>query len=235
MLITLSGLDGAGKSTLAEALRTALEQDGTPAVILHMNQQVGLFAHLRTVRDAFIRVFSGRRVKAASARAHEDPDVAIERSSTKSMLLAIRRLIIWNKPLRRCVDWADLLTFLVYRIYIEKGQRRVLIMDRYFYDRVVDLADGRRWAYLRWFARIAPRPDVPVFVEVRPEDAFARKGEYTIASMTQRRENYLQIFCWIPGSVILANDRLDDTIRQLTHIVRERMVPAPNRHLAVES
>ena len=47
MLVTLSGLDGAGKSTLAEALKARLEKDGTPAVIFHMNKQVGLYAYVR--------------------------------------------------------------------------------------------------------------------------------------------------------------------------------------------
>ena len=52
MLITLSGLDGAGKSTLAEALKASLERDGMPAVVFHMNKDVGLYAYVRNLRDA---------------------------------------------------------------------------------------------------------------------------------------------------------------------------------------
>ena len=223
MLITLSGLDGAGKSTLAEALRAALELDGTP-VVLHMNRQIGLYAYVRSVRDALKRIMRGKGPKAPATRKTPETDPPEKYSPARAMLLEVRRRLIWNKALRRWIDLADLVMFLVYRVYIEKVRRRVLIMDRYFYDRAVDLAEGRRWTYLRWFARTVPVPDIPVFVDVSPEEAFARKGEYSVELMTQRRATYLQVFSWIPSSIILSNDNLDETVDELKRIVLGRMV-----------
>lgn len=222
MLITLSGLDGAGKSTLAEALKSSLDRDGLPAVIFHMNKDVGLYAYVRNLRDAikaWVRTAAQTKAAETAPKASSPP----EASGAKRTLLEIRRRIIWNKPLRRWVDLGDLALFLAYRLYIEKFRGRVLIMDRYFYDRLADQADGRRWKYLRWFSGLTPIPDVPVLVEVSPEEAFGRKGEYSIESMTLRRANYRKIFSWIPDSVILPNDELDTAVDTLEQIVRNRM------------
>jgi thymidylate kinase len=229
MLITLSGLDGAGKSTLAEALKSSLEKNGTPAVIFHMNKDVGLYAYARNARDAILGLARPERKQAS-------PTTDLPKASrAKAALLDIRRRIIWNKPLRRWVDVGDLALFHVYRLYVEKVRKQVLIMDRYFYDRLADQADGRRWNYLRWFARITPEPDVPVLVEVSPEEAFERKGEYSIESMTLRRANYREIFSWVPTSVILANDELEVAVGKLEHIVAGRLNGARRQGLAADS
>ncbi|MCA1605777.1 MAG: hypothetical protein LC775_09960, partial [Acidobacteria bacterium] len=43
MLITFSGLDGSGKSTLVEYLRESLEQENQEVVVSHMNYDLGLY------------------------------------------------------------------------------------------------------------------------------------------------------------------------------------------------
>lgn len=221
MLVTLSGLDGAGKSTLAEALKASLEKNGTPAVIFHMNKQLGLYAYLRNIRDAFFRILGSRGRQPNAARIPREGSSA-KPGRAKAALMEIRRRIIWNKELRRWVDWGDLATFLVYRLYVEKMRGQVLIMDRYFYDRITDIADGRHWRYLRWFSRMTPVPDVPVFVEVSPAEAFARKGEYSVDSMTRRRAIYREVFSWVPGAVILCNDDHHRAANELKRLVAER-------------
>ena len=231
MLITLSGLDGAGKSTLAEALKASLERDGMPAVVFHMNKDVGLYAYVRNLRDA-IKGWIRKPGATPPADARPAPGSASTGSRSKRALLELRRRIIWNKPLRRWVDLGDLALFLVYRLHVERIRGRILIMDRYFYDRLADQADGRRWKYLRWFAGITPVPDVPVLVEVSPAEAFDRKGEYSIESMTLRRANYREIFSWIPTSVIIPNNELDAAVETLEQVVRSRMSQPVHPRLA---
>lgn len=221
MLVTLSGLDGAGKSTLAEALKAHLEKNGTAAVVYHMNQQVGLYAYVRTLRDGFLRRTRWPRHQPKTAHVAREETTA-KPGRAKAMLVEIRRRIIWNKELRRWVDLCDLATFLVYRLYVEKVRGQVLIMDRYFYDRITDIADGCHWRYLRWFSRITPVPDVPVFVDVSPEEAFARKGEYSVDSMTRRRAVYQEVFRWVPGAIILHNDDRHRAADDLQRLVTER-------------
>ena len=233
MLVTLSGLDGAGKSTLAEALKASLEKNGTPAVIFHMNKQVGLYAYVRNLRDAFLRTIRSPRPGPHAAKV-TGKDLATKPGRAKAMLLEIRRRIIWNKELRRWVDLGDLATFLVYRLYVEKVRGQVLIMDRYFYDRITDIADGRHWRYLRWFSRMTPVPDVPVFVEVSPEEAFARKGEYSVDSMTRRRTIYREVFSWVPGAIVLCNDDCHRAADELQRVVAERRSSPRESTLASE-
>lgn len=226
MLITLSGLDGAGKSTLAGALQASLQEKGVPAVVFHMNKEVGLYAYLRRGRDRLKRVLSLRRPPAAE----NDAEPAIASVHEKPGALSkLSRQVIWNKSLRRWVDLGDLATFLLYRLLIEKVRGEVLIMDRYFYDRMADVADGRRWRYLRWFSRITPTPDVAVLVEVSPEEAFSRKGEYSVSSMTARRQTYHQIFGWVPTAVMLPNDDVRDASRKLEQLVFDRLDIARDR------
>lgn len=217
MLITLSGLDGAGKSTLAEALKARFETDGVAVVIFHMNKQVGLYAYVRTLRDCLLRATRLENGSPQSLAApKEDP------AGWRASLSRIRHRIIWNKELRRWVDLCDLATFMVYRFYVEKVRGQVLIMDRYFYDRVTDIADGHRWGYHRWFLGITPVPDLAVFVEVPPEEAFARKGEYSVGSMTRRRAIYREVFKWVPGGVVLCNDDLQRAASDLHRLAGER-------------
>ena len=231
MLITLSGLDGAGKSTLAEALRANLVSEGTAAVVLHMNKQVGLYAYVRTIRDAFLRLLRGRNTSPGSTA-----DKAAVKPSTRAqeMLAELRYRIIWGKSLRRFVDLVDLLTFQFYRFYLERVRGRVIIMDRYFYDRMADLADGRRWQYLRWFSRIVPVPDVAVFIDVPPEEAFARKGEFSVEAMRRRRETYREIFGWVPGSAVIPNDDRDRALKELESVVAERLGRRGQRAVCLE-
>ena len=56
MLITFSGLDGAGKSTLIEWLRVALEAQRHRVAVLHLEHNVGVYATVRRVRDGVVRL-----------------------------------------------------------------------------------------------------------------------------------------------------------------------------------
>src|SRR5256886_11334961 len=51
MLITFSGLDGAGKSTLVRWLQKTLERQNRRVVVFHMNDHVGGDAYLRRLRN----------------------------------------------------------------------------------------------------------------------------------------------------------------------------------------
>src|SRR5690606_38995894 len=55
MLVTFSGLDGAGKSTVIGDVVDTLRGAGRRCVVLHMNDDVGTYAFLRRLRDAALR------------------------------------------------------------------------------------------------------------------------------------------------------------------------------------
>ena len=116
-----------------------------------------------------------------------------------------------------------MLVFFFHRLYLSKIKGDTLIMDRYFYDTLADVADGRQWSFVQMFLRLVPKPDLQVFVEVSPEKAFARKGEYSVDYLAKRRCKYHQIFSWVDDPVILSNDDLEEAREGLRGAVSSRI------------
>ena len=209
MLITFSGLDGAGKTTLIEWLRADLERQRWPVTVLHLNDHVGIYAYVRLVRDYCLRR------PAAVGPPRMEP--------RRTPLGRLRDALVWSKVLRRLLYPADLLIFLCYRGYVEKLKRRILIMDRYFYDTLVDVTTGGSGPWLRLLARLTPRPDLPVLLEITPEEAFARKGEYTVEYLRDRDTAYHRVFPWVRAPLRLPARELEAAKGVLARAVRERL------------
>lgn len=235
MLITFSGLDGAGKSTLIKHLKAALESTHRKSRILTMYDDLTLYALVRKIRDKVLRRpkgNTGSSVGILPAGHHQgsglsDPqnDPKIDVSDKSGTMEKCVYRIIRSQPVRKFFLFFDLLILLVYRLREEFLQKNVLITDRYFYDSLADVADmnGGRWLFIRMFLKLAPTPDAPIFVDVQAEKAFERKQEYPIGYMRWRRETYHKIFGWVRKPVILLNDDLSSTMRALENQVFERM------------
>ncbi|PYP42099.1 MAG: hypothetical protein DMD43_04155 [Gemmatimonadetes bacterium] len=212
-LITFSGLDGAGKTTLIEWLRADLERQRKPVTVLHLNDHVGIYASARALRDRLLR------------RPPSDGPPRMEPSGT--LLGRLRDALLWSKVLRRLLYPADLLIFLCYRVYVEKLKRRILIMDRYFYDTLVDVTAGQDWRrrglWPRLLARLTPRPDLPILLEITAEEAFARKGEYTVEYLRDREIAYHRVFPWVRAPLRLPAGELEAAKGVLARTMRERL------------
>lgn len=199
MLITFSGLDGSGKSTVIASLADALEQRHSSPIVLHMNDDFGIHAAVRRLRDV---VFGPRR--AGSGPPSDRP--------------SLRRFILWNRSVRRILYPLDLAIFFCYHAYLVRLRRRVIIMDRYFYDRLVDVSDRRWWWLLRLFERMTPTPELAVYLDASPEECFERKGEYSVDYLRRRRQAYRVVLQWVAGCVAIDTrdlDRAKDEVRRL--------------------
>jgi thymidylate kinase len=228
VLITFSGLDGAGKSTLIERLKTSLENQNKRVTVFHMNDHVGVYAYLRALRDWIKRSPSSSNGPPIIEEPAADLSGRVSTQSAgrrrfASLLAGIRNLFLWNRPIRRCLYPVDLLFFLCYRLYVEKIKKQVLIMDRYFYDTLVDVSDGKNWRCVRLLWLITPRPSLPVFLDISPEESYARKGEYSVEYLRRRWVAYQKVFTWTGPSVVLTNEDLNKAARALEKIVSERM------------
>jgi len=212
MLITFSGLDGAGKSTLIEWLRAELERRARRVAVFHMNDHVGVYAYLRAIRD--------RLRPTGAPRPPGDPAGP---TPLRGRLGAVRDAVIWNKSFRRLLYPIDLVVFWVYRLYVEKLRGRVLIMDRYFYDSLVDVSNGRGTRWVRFLARLTPTPDLAVFLDISPEESFARKGEYSVAYLRARWQHYRTVAPWVRSALVVDNRDLADTQRILARALEERL------------
>lgn len=225
MLITFSGLDGAGKSTLIASLRAALEGEGCRVAVLHMYDDVGVYGYARRARNALLHLL-GRRVPRPHPGRH-DPAASSGSGRHVSLLRRIRTAVIWSGTLRACVYPIDLLIFALYRVYFETLTKRVLVLDRYFYDTLVDLSRTVPDGGLRLLARLTPTPDLPVLLDVPPEQAAARKGEYTLDYLQRRWGAYRRVVRWVPTCVSLPNTELQRTRAALWRVVTARMPARP--------
>lgn len=212
MLITFSGLDGAGKSTLIDWLQATLQQRNERVAVFHMHHDVGVYACVRFVRDRLL----GRPANGRGQPAQRVPRL-------RAAYRSVRHRIVWSKMLRRFIYPADLFVFLLYRLYFETLQRRVLIMDRYFYDTLVDVSDGRHWFWIRLLERITPTPEVPVFLDIQPEESYSRKGEYSVPYLRARWIAYKTVFPWVRAAVTLPNRDLSAAQAALRTVVMERL------------
>ena len=222
MLITFSGLDGAGKSTLIGWLKATLESEERAVSVLHINTHVGLYAYLRFFRDQGLRLFPGHNGQQAPGGAPPTPPEG-EVRGVRGALRRVRDALIWSILLRQLIYPIDLLLFLGYRLYVEKLRKRILIMDRYFYDSLVDVANGRNWTSLRLLERITPTPDVAVMLDVAPERAYGRKREQPFEYLERRWLAYQVLFPWVRTRVVLPNHDLSATKATLYRVVSERL------------
>ncbi|HYL56420.1 MAG TPA: hypothetical protein VEU73_12680 [Gemmatimonadales bacterium] len=222
LVITFSGLDGAGKSTLIDWLEGELERRHRQVTVLRMADGVGVYAGLRAARDSLQLLFSrgNGQPKSANRPRWAGPPPA---GGLVGVARRVRHAILWNKTLRRILYPLDLLVFLVIRFYVATVRGRVLLTDRYFYDTLVDVADEGRWFWVRLLQRFTPAPDLPVFLDVSPELSYARKGEYSVDYLARRSAAYRHIAPLVPSAVVLPNTNLDDTRRALARAISERL------------
>jgi len=219
MLITFSGLDGAGKSTLIEFVSLMMARQHRTVAILRLNDQVGLYACLRAIRDWL----QGQRT---SELPPGTPDPRSRHKDhghgVRGAMSRLRGAVLWNDTLRRLIYPIDLVIFLAYRAYLERIRGRVLIMDRYFYDTLVDVSSGQPRLWLRLLERVTPLPTVPVFLDVTPEESHRRKGEFSVAYLRRRYEAYQRVFARVPGAVRIANHDLEQTKAALVQAIGDR-------------
>lgn len=202
-LISFSGLDGAGKTSQAEALKESLERLGFEVDIawarlewttLWENRWLGLIA--APARGA-LRLLSwltpGRRRgrpptadEAGVSRPPLEPARVRERSELISQ--------VWVSIVAAAHGWAQRRTT---RAHLRRGA--VVISDRYTLDAAVQLryhyGPQRLFRFQTWLLdRLSPTPLLAYFVDVPPETAYRRKPEqYDLGALTMQALLYREL------------------------------------------
>lgn len=183
LIISFSGIDGAGKSTQITRLSEALEANDCRVAIITFWDDVVALKRFR--EEAGHKVFKGDRGIGS-------PEAPISRrdKNVQSPVLTLIRMVLYF------IDAISLRKVL--RKFQREQQRDaadVIIFDRYLYDELANIkADNvLTRLYLRTLLRMTPKPEAAFVLDVVPEVAFARKPEYPLEFLHSNRNAYLDL------------------------------------------
>lgn len=179
LLISFSGLDGAGKTTQIENLRTFAAARGYTTELLAFWDDV---VTLKPYREGFMcKVYNSER----GVGAPEKPVNRRDKNVRKPYLTLVRHALYFLDALHL-------------PMVISRAERRgadIIIMDRYIYDQLANLPLHNRAtrAYVRLVEALVPRPDLAFMLDANPEEARARKPEYPVDFMHECRKSYYRL------------------------------------------
>jgi thymidylate kinase len=190
VLISFSGIDGAGKSTQIDKLREFLNRENIPVQILTFWDNVALFSSLRSGFSRKVLQSDGQ------IGTPEKPANRNDKNSRSLPLLVGRSLLHLMDvfQLRRVVRKA------------RAAGRGVIIFDRFMYDQLAALPLENRLArtYARLVLSLTPKPDISYLLDAVPEEARARKPEYPLEFMKRYRSSYLRLREFAPITLVAA-------------------------------
>ena len=179
LIVSFSGIDGAGKSTQIQKLREYLASHGVAVKELTFWDNVVMFPALRAG-------FSRRVLQSdGSIGTPEKPAERRDKNRQNAPLLLGRSVLY-------------LLDVLNLRRIFSKAKAEnsgVVIFDRYIYDQLAALPVRTWWAHAlaQLLLRLAPKPDLCYVLDADPEVARARKPEYPLDFMHKYRSSYLEL------------------------------------------
>ncbi|HEX3661976.1 MAG TPA: thymidylate kinase [Acidobacteriaceae bacterium] len=200
-LVSFSGIDGAGKSTQIDALRSLMVEAGLQVRVIPFWDEV---ARLKNLREASgHKIFKGEKGVGSPERPIERRD-----KNVRSRTMSLVRLFLYT------VDSLSL-RFVVRRAL--RSGAGFLICDRYAYDEFVNLNLRNPFMrmYVRLMMRLIPRPDVSYILDADPIQARARKPEYPLEFLYSCRESYLTLSQLIGGMTIVPPNPVPEVHRQI--------------------
>jgi len=180
LLISFSCVDGSGKSTQIENLRSALHAAGLSTTLLAFwdNVVVGV-----KYREGFVhKVYKSERGIGAPGKPVNRRD-----KNMRGWHLTMARHFLY------LLDAVNLCR-VVARAKKQSGAD-VVILDRYIYDELsnLNLSNPLSRAFVKFAHGLVPRPDIAYLLDADPVAAYARKPEYPVEFMKKCRRAYFDL------------------------------------------
>ncbi|MFN8334337.1 MAG: phosphotransferase [Cyclobacteriaceae bacterium] len=174
-VVTFSGVDGAGKSTVIENLRTRIEKQ--------LRKPVVVLRH----RPSLFPILS----------AYTKGKVAAERAAAESLPRQGKNTSLLSSLVRFGYYYLDYLIGQWYVWFRYSVRGHVVLYDRYYFDFIhdsrrsnIDLPSGM----IRWLYALIRKPDINFFLFASPEIIRARKQELDVPTIQQLTEQYRTFF-----------------------------------------
>jgi thymidylate kinase len=205
LLVSFSGIDGAGKSTQIANLCASLHDSGSTVQLITFWDDVATLKGLR--EDVGHKVFKGDKGVGS-------PEAPIQRrdKNVRSPLMTLVRMAIYV---------ADAISLRKKAKNALRSEADVVIFDRYIYDELANLNTGNAATrfYMRGIMKLAPRPDVSFVLDADPEQAFARKPEYPLEFLHSNRNSYLQLSRVLGGITVIPPLPINDAKAEVVRYV----------------
>lgn len=218
LLVSFSGMDGAGKSTQIGNLTTYLQSRGLTVRSLAFWDDVVV---LSRYREGFVHKVYG------SEKGIGAPDRPVNRRD--------KNVRAWYLTLARRVLYALDAVHLVWVVRRAKRYNAdLLIFDRYIYDELANLplTNPLTRAFIRLVNWVVPRPDIAYLLDADPEAARARKPEYPVEFLRECRGWYRTLAQSLGCFIIIEPGPLEQALQQveaaMAALLDSRM-PAPTR------
>lgn len=189
-------MDGSGKSTQIENLRSALHAAGLRTRVLTFwdNVVVGV-----KYREGFVhKVYKSERGIGA-------PGKPVNRRD--------KNVRAWHLTLaRHFLYLLDALNLCRVVEQEKKSGADVVILDRYIYDELsnLNLKNPLSRAFVRFVHAFTPQPDIAYLLDADPAGAYERKPEYPLEFMTKCRHAYFELANLLGTMTIIPGIALGD-------------------------
>lgn len=179
IVISFSGLDGAGKSTQINHLSLWLAARGMRVHHLSFWDDVAVWRRFR--ENIGHTLFRGDK----GVGTPERPVARRDKNVQSRLMFPVRIALILLDTLGLARVWQKL----------KREDGDIVIFDRYIYDQIANLygSSATARAIVRGLLRLVPRPDLAFLVDAEPKDARARKPEYPLDFLETIRARYLAL------------------------------------------
>jgi thymidylate kinase len=208
VVISFSGIDGAGKTTQIEELSQDLQRRGLRVLRLSFWDDVAVWTNLRGQAGQRAALLHNRR------EATNSEFVAKNHKHIRKWYLTLARFSLYVLDVFR-------LRRVLRRSEVKNSD--VVIFDRYIYDQIANIDPHRSSArfYSNVLLKRTPRPDLAFILDALPDAAFARKPEYPLEFVYRNRLSFLHLQELAPELIVLGPAGIDEIQQEIHHHLRQ--------------